>query len=319
MEQQINPVRGSGRSDTLEETKAKHKGARAKFRIHVVDSMRKPVPGVDMEVVFSGNGNFTLQQATSDGDGFCSFEGMSTSTVTFRAKKEGYYATERLHYFFVANAEYNCAKNGKWQPWDATLELVLKEIRNPIPMYARKNLLLTFPSGTEVGFDCIMGDLVAPHGEGRIADFSFTCNMSQDSTVQTNQFLLMTVQGGGFIQRPQDMFSELRSMHEAPESGYTTLAFDFKYTGSLVGSPMGGNKSDYLMFKSLRDGGKAHYGKIYQLGYGRASYTSTDSGVRIDYHFNPTPNDRNIESDPKQNFSSKPAHNDRNSMKMDKP
>ena len=295
--------------------------AKIGIAFHVTDSKGRNVPHASVKVAFDTDISLGFSESTEktgetdEGGIFVVKEKMHE--VRYSVEKEGYYTTQSL---LRANRKKRRQDElTKLKPGNQTLELVLKEKRDPIPMCARKNLLLEFPSDTEVGFDCMAGDLVAPYGEGKTAHFSFVCNMSRNGSDPAGRFLMATAPDGGFIRRSQDSFSQLHSMYEAPENGYSTLVLDFKYMGSLAGNPMEGNKSDYLIFKSQRNGGDSYYGKIYQLEYGIASYNSTNSGVRIGYHFNPILNDRNIEFDPKQNLSTKPASNDRNSMKMEKP
>jgi len=55
-----------------------------------------------------------------------------TGNFGFWASKAAYYRTGGDYYKFKAS------KDNKWQPLNPTIDLVLKPIINPIPMYARK-------------------------------------------------------------------------------------------------------------------------------------------------------------------------------------
>ncbi|HEY5812162.1 MAG TPA: hypothetical protein VIT23_05885 [Terrimicrobiaceae bacterium] len=53
-------------------------------------------------------------------------------------------------------------KGHQWYPWNPTVELLLKAIVNPVPMYARKVEMLRIPeAGTPIGFDLVKSDWVS--------------------------------------------------------------------------------------------------------------------------------------------------------------
>jgi hypothetical protein len=108
----------------------------------------------------------------------------------------------------------------------------------------------------------------------------------------------LSVPGGG---------SQLRSSHEAPETGY----------GSSLSLPQGNSKErgqygmadeDKNYFFRVRtvldERGQVVsclYGKIYgRIEYFPVSYKTAK--VRFTYYLHPTPNDRNVEFDPKRNL-----------------
>jgi hypothetical protein len=46
--------------------------------------------------------------------------------------KPGFYKSNVTYWFF--KNYFDCVKDGRWIPWNPTVEVVLKEIRNPIKM-----------------------------------------------------------------------------------------------------------------------------------------------------------------------------------------
>ena len=65
-------------------------------------------------------------------------------------------------------------QNGRWEPWNPVVEVVLKPILNSVPMYVKKVEWLNVPKpGEEAGYDLVAGDWVAPHGKGSVSDFIF--------------------------------------------------------------------------------------------------------------------------------------------------
>ena len=306
LEQQLNPVHGPVRSDTPEERMALQKGARAKFTVCVVDSTRTPVPGATVEVGFYPH-DYTVRDsnlAVSDGDGLCAFEGMTTAYVYLKAGKEGYYTTERRHYFYVMCTD--CVKDGKWQPWGATLELVMKEIRSPAPLYVKYPRSITFPKkGVPCGFDCVAGDLVGPDGAGKTADLIFTFNGEKRAPLDFNYELrVRTANGGGLIRGRLDKWSELKSPHAAPETGYETeMVFRFNRPKDKVRGDSILGDDEYLLFETYSRGEQPCVGKLYGGMLFGEDYDSPERwGTGFLYFFNPVPGDRRLESDPERNL-----------------
>ena len=129
-------------------------------------------------------------------------------------------------------------KDGRWIPWNPTIEIVLKEKRTPKPLYT-KEVESVFPKRESVGFDCLAADFVEPFGKGTIADFY----LHYDSVVPlngvtlldwsylTNNLTISSAGGGGFITKSKDIFSKMISEYEAPEKGYTdTVNYELKRT-----------------------------------------------------------------------------------------
>jgi hypothetical protein len=70
----------------------------------------------------------------------------------------------------VKEHRFTDTKLGKWQPWNPTIEIVLKPILNPIPMY-RTTVTNHIPRPShKFGFDLLVEDWIAPQGRGQVAD-----------------------------------------------------------------------------------------------------------------------------------------------------
>jgi len=310
-EQMVNPTHGPLRSYTREEIEAKlKKGVRARFTLRVMDSMRAPVPDVDVEVRFAATpDNSTTHKAVSDGEGLCSFEGVTMGHVVLKASKAGYYTTEHPHHFLVTTPAWNCVKDGKWQPWDATLELVLKEMRSPAALYANQRRIVFPQQGIPYGFDCVVGDLVEPDGAGKIADLIFTCNSEEQGPLGFNRELRVeTVNGGGLLRGRRDKWSKLQSPYTVPETGHEP-----QMIYRIIQTPNQRENSkltndEYLLFETCSRGTQPCVGKIYG-GYTSMSFgtpfddpTKTKGFAHFVYYFNPILGDRSIEFDPKRNL-----------------
>jgi hypothetical protein len=272
-----------------------------KALVKVVDEVGRPIPGADVTIGYyvpapPGKSTATSSvKGTTDTNGLFSASGRTASTDLF------FGAGKKAHYRSHSGHEFANLKNDDPAKWNPSVTLLLKKIAHPIPMYAK--LIAHGPPALNepVGFDLTAGDWVAPHGKGRIKDFIFTKRYSFKSTTDYEGKVTVTFsnQGDGIqVYQPSTIgnTSTLRSPHEAPESGYEPELT--RETSAHPGQP---SKFEYkpdriYLFRVrtvLDEKGKvksALYGKIY------------GDFMQFRYYLDPTPNDHNIEFDPKQNM-----------------
>lgn len=290
---------------TREVEKAITKGARAKVTLRVVDSMGKTVPGARVKLnftVFERKGNF--ETGLTDSQGFFTAEKDSMAECNWFIEKDGYYKTAGRH-SFASNLTNDSVKDGRWMPWNQTLEVVLKEARKPSPMTI-KGIDFKLPQGETLGFDSMKGDWVPPYGTGEVSDFSFMYQSDYGGAFgyMTNRLFVASAGCGGFVTCKGDNFSEMWSAYEAPETGYRTrITFAHARTPDRISKNETLLKDSYLIFRSrvnTDQSGKvlaAHYGKLYQFEYGEDYKKHGFGFVRFTYYFNPRPNDRNLEAE----------------------
>jgi hypothetical protein len=196
-------------------------------------------------------------------------------------------------------------KDGRWQPWNPTVEVVLKEEREPHKM----NILtveIQMPIYEKpAGFDFEIGDWVAPYGKGIHTDVTF--EMTDDYIDRNNQGQEFRItfpnERDGIIRKNKDLFSKFPSEYEAPLDGYQRELVSkwLMQTGRMMEDSRIG-EDDYLIFRyrSRVDGNgsviEARYGKLY----GKLEYSFGVHHKRrlyFTYYLNPTPNDRNLEAE----------------------
>ena len=200
---------------------------------------------------------------------------------------------------------------GKWQPWNPTVELQLKRIINPISMFARKygefNPGKIPELGKPAGFDLLVGDWVSPYGKGVVADFVFKLDSrvtgDKDFDATLNITFSNADDGIQSIYAFPDKGSQLRLPRMALADGYESnlVRRTFCKPGERIYRD---NREDQNYFFRVRtkkdDKGKiisALYGKIHgEIGWWQNGI------IRFTYYLNPTPNDRNVEFDPKKNL-----------------
>lgn len=295
---------------------AKHYGAKTKIAVCVSDEHGIPVSNATVSAVLNPSWNAREYKTVSketETNGIAVLEGTTIFPyIGGVVNKDGYYQSGYKLRFGDPSLHDNGGesskpyyaskvKDGRWLPWNPTAPVILREIRNPIPMYV-KRFEGRVPNEPVVGFDCNTGDFVAPHGHGETADF----------LIHTREMRLSAIdQDGGFFVLPSHSNSAFKSEYLAPEDGYATnlsskvVANDRNGRTESVLYDYGddyGLSRNYLLFKSRikRDpDGKiisANYGKLYgKFEYWRES-------VKFLYYFNPTPNDRNLEFDGTNNL-----------------
>ena len=291
----------------------------AMFTVRVTDEKGSVVTNAQVHAGFVesikpgwgwGGGKEKKWQGVSDTNGLCVVKETCQGEAGVAAGKEGYYWSSGYKLRFT---NYVGTLTQTWQPWNPTVEVILKRIGQPIPMYAKWIRDVKIPAdGQPVGFDLMRGDWVAPHGKGETADFIYTFHREvggktgsgyqiHDTTLTITfsddgdgiQSVLLPPRGGG---------SALRLPRETPEANYVTNLVKNAYEHADKSSA--GTREDQNYFFRVRtkkdDKGNivsALYGKIHgdfsQFDYGKLTFK---------YYLNPTPNDRNVEFDPKQNL-----------------
>ena len=291
-------------------------GAKAKLTFRVTDSQGIPVTNVDVRVVFMlPQGKYTMSNEKTDTNGLLVVEGKTSGKVNFQFTKEGHYETRYSRSFLGSERDRVYVKEGKMQPWNPTIEITLKEKRNPIPMYAKSTTVFLSKKNEPFGYDFKMGDLVEPHGKGKEVDVTFMYSSDFAGAKEhryTNQIVVASVNPNeGFINFPNDN-SPFRSVYEAPVTGYwTPIELYRKSQNQATLEEVQFDGSYYFVFRSrvkLDDDGNiisAHYGKVTGLDYGEAPSDKGEGRVEITFYFNPTPNDRNLEYDPNENLFDK--------------
>ena len=282
---------------------ALHNGAKAKVTLAVSASDGSPVSNAVLKI------RFTLKYDRSDiVEGITDTKGSFTATratkefVGGTVEKEDFYQSSFMYH--AANRDPERLKDGRWLPWNPTIPVILREIRNPIPLYATGvDFRKEFPCDMDVGFDAQKRDWVAPHGAGEISDFTLritaldfpeTIKLERESIIlmkktatDRNQIATLTMDlwridsayyqlvlsatdgDGGFIRKRKFSDSKFVSDYEAPTNGYSTT-----FTTSMgklpyfqPPNPADLSGEEYLIFKSriVRN----NKGEVISANYGK--------------------------------------------------
>jgi hypothetical protein len=247
----------------------------------------------------------------SDKDGIAEFTGKTYfGKYAYGGTKLGYYAVRGVEGFFEAS------KNGKWQPWEQTLQVIMKPIKNPVPMYVKKLNVFMPKLGEYIGYDLEKGDWVSPYGIGTKSDVEICVEGTWDNSLNFSGVLKLKFNEGGDGILAYDVDTKNRSEfimpYEAPLTGYQP-AWTWKYARTTENSPYARSvfvdesfpdRCYIFRVRSVVDaGGKlitANYGKIY----GPVKFSPRANGkwvLDFVYYFNPDKT-RNMEFDPKRNL-----------------
>jgi len=284
---------------------------RAKLTVRVLDEAGKPVVNAQVRIQFLNktSGDPAMSIGPTDLAGEYTAEGNSTIALSADVKKDGYYGSATSAYLFKT------LTNGVWYPWNPTVQTAVRKIENPIPMYAKVMHSKIPEMDKACGYDLEIGDWVAPYGKGTTSDFILTWtnrtvpNFDFDGTaILTFSNPLDGIQEADLHQFTNTVF---RWPRQAPEISYQT-SFTARYAWPAHGNgesvmtfnPDGLSQAYFFRVRTVEQDGKivsAHYGKI--IG-GLEIFPKSDRTcmVRFRYYLNPTPLDRNMEFDLKQNL-----------------
>ena len=116
---------------------ALHNGAMAKVTIEVYDGTGKPVTNANVRAFFrmsSGSSEGSLVRGLTDKRGQFITENHTTDIVFLTVENEGCYTSRKQ--YCAQSLDPERLKDGRWLPWNPTIPVILREIRNPIPLYA---------------------------------------------------------------------------------------------------------------------------------------------------------------------------------------
>jgi hypothetical protein len=294
----------------------------------VINEAGKPMPNVTLRAATferwksgEGFGEDIYKQLTAVTD----LKGMATIESSGHhpdvswsvAPVSGYYRGGGGRYWFKSiEAE-------KWQPWNPMVEVVLRPILNPIPMYAKRTGNLTLPQvGKSIGYDLMIGDWAMPYGKGLKSDLIFRLERKPDRTVKTADYYkrdvklfdaTLTVS----FSNPDDGIQAISTNNEyigcefdiprsAPEDGYATNLTERTYRESAdqqIVLPVEERLGYFYRVRAVKQDGKivsARYGKMGNINFDVIN--SPTAIINFTYYLNPEPNSRNMEFDPKRDL-----------------
>ncbi|MDO6762036.1 hypothetical protein [Agarivorans sp. 1_MG-2023] len=265
----------------------------------MVDQDGLPVENAEVFLGFIlGNEGANVKELT-DKNGELKATRRQNLGVIVRVNKEGYYQSK--------------LRTG---PSDQNLTVELRKKKKPTAMYAKK-LLLPVPKRREaIGFDFEQGDWIFPYGKGNTAHIFFYLDGEYTDVHNNNNELQVTfanADDGLFKLNKAPTNSEYPFPYQAPLIGYTNKLILKKRRSSNTKTMTTYDSSTlgyaFRINTKLNSKGEiisANYRKIAGNFLG-SSYTGTTKRknvgfVKFTYYYDPTPNDRSLEFDWRQNL-----------------
>ncbi|WP_406611198.1 hypothetical protein [Agarivorans sp. JK6] len=275
-------------------------GDLTQIKLKVIDQDGQPVKGAEVSMSFMLSKGSNKFKGTTDEKGEVTALRFSQFGAIVRVNKKGYYQS----------------KIKRTSKGHQKLTIELRKKKNPTAMYVKK-LTLPVPKKREaIGFDFEQSDWVAPYGKGNTAHIFFYLDGEYTDIYKNNNELQVS-----FI-NANDGFIKLNKVWTNSEYPFPYLAPQAGYTNNLVlkknRAPNSKTINTYeklalgYIFRvntKLNSEGEvihANYGKIAGEFLGSA-YVNTAKGknegfVKFTYYYNPTPNDRSLEFDWRQNL-----------------
>jgi len=291
--------------------------ARATFIVR--DDSGKVVPNitVGMSTYDRMSPNGALDQSpvstgvTAQTDG----QGVVTLTCPSEIGKFGYGVRDTSGYYRNNGAPYTFRgpTNNQWQPWNPTIEIVVRPIVNPVAMYARPTREIFIPkTNRKYGYDLMIGDWVAPDGKGQTPDLMFEVTGHTTDYKDNDSTLMVSFANSldGVQEFVAQNGSSFVSPREAPVDGYKdNLTFrQLRKPGMASSDWINDNqnpKNYFFRVRTVMD----EKGNIKSALYGKI-YGGFDFGGAVEHcylkigksYLNPEPNSRNMEFDTSKNL-----------------
>ena len=282
------------------------------------------------------------EKVTGD-DGMCRLSGSTEAghSCCIVRNNDGYYDSGWYSFDYDERSFFSL---GRWMPDNVVVTVRLDRIVNPIPLYVRQakgehrekslsyhkvfkrqqSLSATndvpIVKNVLMAYDMVKGAWLPPHGDGVKADVQFLFNETvfgwkegrgYSGTTMTKMYrteasVLMPGEGNGIVEVPSRENAGIK-LRIAPEAGYENGLTCWRgWFGD--GTKTDRDKKRCYAFRirtEYDDNGNiksAYYGKIYD-DFDLVNF----EGVGFLYYLNPTPNDRNLEWDMKNNLCPKPG------------
>lgn len=299
----------------------------AKVSLRVIDQEGNPVSDVKIRAGFwLGYENLS---AYPNEEGIVTFTSPAVADAVF-SNEQNYHPIHKpngkdKYYPTIIRKDFGNRRanviDGKWQPWNPTIEFVLKEKKNPIPMYANERQHdEPIPSRNEwCGFDIVKNAWVNPYGAGEHADIEiyhdWDGKLGNDYMGSTLKLRFPDKEAGYYaVQYDYDERYDhvgFKSPYQAEPSKIASNELKFYETRTpgttRLERHLFPNGTIYIFRTRTRFDAQgrligAHYGKIYQPASTIFNFWFGKSRIRLPFYLNPTENDTNLEFDPERNL-----------------
>lgn len=281
--------------------------------LRVVDEAGNPVQSAETQLFFQQNRMLSpaIQlEGLTDKSGVYSTVQSGDGGVDIYVKAPGYYDWYKKFDFYPSGV------TGEMVPFDPEkqpIEVVLKSIDHPVPMFVKEMRIEIPILDAPVGFDMEKADWCKPHGSGINADFFMQVHKDFKDRWEFEGSLKVTFSNKGngilYLKTRDDYGNDLRVPKIAPVTGYSS-AYNKTIIYSSSKKVLEGiepDKEGNFIFRVRSEVDEndqivsANYGKIYG-GFTTQLRGTETAKIRFRYYFNSDDTSRNLEFDPQQNL-----------------
>ena len=176
----------------------------ARVVVRVVDELGRPFAKAQVVASFEqpyqpdGAPKFDVKRQQTDSNGLAVLTGKTRGHIAWGVESSGYYTS------YARPIDFFRREGGHWLPWNQTNTTVVKQIKNPIPMYAKLCQLGLPEFDKEIGFDFTAGDWVEPHGKGQHLDIFFRGELEKKAPDDFRMRLIISFPNRGDGLQPFD-------------------------------------------------------------------------------------------------------------------
>ena len=113
-----------------------------------------------------------LVTGKTDENGIFATTHKGNGKLSLKVKKDGYYEWSDSKLYFFKNPKEDFIR--PYNPMERPIQVLLRKINNPIPMYVKRVEMSIPKLEKPIGFDLMEGDWVSPYGTGKHTDVSLT-------------------------------------------------------------------------------------------------------------------------------------------------
>ena len=239
----------------------------------------------------------------TDANGLFIVEGKTTGNeIEIEVTKDGYYRGHNKVCLIAMGNEFE-VKDGRWQPWGMKVNIPMRMMINPVSLIKKKGGVPVPEANTWIGFDMKRGDWVGYGGEGLASDFEVRLQWDGKPVV-SSEFARLELRfvgdGAGYYATNTTPHSAFSGVYNA--STNEVYHKEFACSTSRTNGVMTTQEIPKGKLFVTRSRCKVDdNGAVLEANYGFVRAMLIEGGYNgkaemfVNYRFNPTPNDTNLE------------------------
>jgi hypothetical protein len=249
-------------------------------KVSIKDGNDIPVEGAEVELLFPHHDEAknVTHLLTTDAKGTVRESEKVVTSLLVNVEKPGYYPLRYERALIRMDVDWKKIR-------EFELPLVMRQIKQPVPLYAKKFSAIVPTYDKPVGFDFETGDWVAPHGTGKSPDMLLDFSRRMVGYVDGEEYEVLLAR---IVKRHRENPHAQKSYFDSLEKSYGKLdRSDYRQAINLKAGKWDGNLS--VTFPNPQEGiadakkDYCHYSKLtlphesYLDGYSEIVHIETDN------------------------------------------